>query len=169
MGNIDHAEWHQPGTSPPTLGTLRIRPAGRGDAAVWATLRHQLWPEESASELSAEAAGFFEGADAQVAQVLLAESSEGGVIGFAELSLRPYAEECSTSPVAFLEGWYVVPAARRQGVGRALVRAAEEWGRRQGCREFASDTPIDNVASIAAHQTLGFEDAGALRCFRKDL
>jgi aminoglycoside 6'-N-acetyltransferase I len=169
MGNIDHAEWHQAGTSPPMPGTLRIRPAGPGDAEVWATLRQELWPEESPSELSAEAAGFFEGATRQLAQVLLAESSERGVIGFAELSLRPYAEECNTTPVAFLEGWYVVPAARRQGVGRALVRAAEEWGRREGCREFASDTPIDNVASIAAHQALGFEDAGALRCFRKDL
>jgi aminoglycoside 6'-N-acetyltransferase I len=136
---------------------------------VWADLRHELWPEEPPSELAAEAARFFQRAEPQLAQVLLAESADGVVIGFAELSLRPYAEDCSTSPVAFLEGWYVIPAARRQGVGRALVRAAEQWGRQQGCREFASDTQWDNAGSIAAHQALGFKDAGALRCFRKDL
>ena len=92
-----------------------------------------------------------------------------GLVGFAELSLRPYAEDCRTSPVAFLEGWYVAPSMRRRGVGRALVRAAEEWGRAQGCREFGSDTQFDNSASIAAHLALGFDDAGALRSFRKDL
>jgi aminoglycoside 6'-N-acetyltransferase I len=152
MGNIDHAEWHHDGTSSPMPDALRIRPAGPADAEVWATLRHELWPDESVSELAAEADAFFEAADPQPAQVLLAESPESDVIGFAELSLRPYAEGCSTSPVAFLEGWYVVPGSRRQGG-----------------REFASDTQIDNILSIAAHQALGFEDAGALRCFRKDL
>ena len=102
-------------------------------------------------------------------QELVAEKPSEGLVGFAELSLRPYAEDCRTSPVAFLEGWYVTPSMRRQGVGRALVRAAEEWGRAQGCREFGSDTQFDNSASIAAHLALGFDDAGALRSFRKDL
>jgi aminoglycoside 6'-N-acetyltransferase I len=87
----------------------------------------------------------------------------------AELSLRPYAEDCRTSPVAFLERWYVIPAARRQGVGRALVSAAERWAREWGCSEFASDTELDNSTSAAAHRALGFEDAGAIRCFRKGL
>ncbi len=101
--------------------------------------------------------------------VLVAETERGELLGFAELSLRQYAEDCRTSPVAFLEGWYVLPSARRKGIGRALVTEAEAWGRSQGCREFASDTTLDNTASAAAHMALGFEDAGALRCFRKDL
>lgn len=40
-----------------------------------------------------------------------------GLVGLAELSRRAYAEGCETSPVGFLEGWYVVPERRRQGVG----------------------------------------------------
>ena len=100
--------------------------------------------------------------------VLLAEDSEQ-LLGFAELSLRSHAEDCRTSPVAFLEGWYVKPAERRRGVGRALVAAALQWGRQQGCTEFASDTQLNNRVSAAAHRALGFEDAGAVRCFRKNL
>ena len=38
---------------------------------------------------------------------------------------------------------------------------------RKVCQEFGSDTQFDNTTSIAAHLALGFDDAGALRSFRK--
>ena len=148
---------------------FRVRPANPGDVQAWALLRQALWPAESPDELAAEARGFLVDGDALLEAVLLAEANDGTLLGFAELSLRPYAEDCRTSPVAFLEGWYVIPEARRQGVGRALVSAAEQWARERGCHEFASDTELDNSMSAAAHRALGFEDAGAIRCFRKDL
>ncbi|MFL5449019.1 MAG: aminoglycoside 6'-N-acetyltransferase [Gemmatimonadales bacterium] len=148
---------------------VRIRHARPDDARSWATLRNALWPDQPLQELLDEAEMFFSTGDGRLASVLVAEKAGEGLVGFAELSLRPYAEDCRTSPVAFLEGWYVTPSMRRQGVGRALVRAAEQWGRAQGCREFGSDTQFDNSTSIAAHLALGFEDAGALRSFRKDL
>jgi aminoglycoside 6'-N-acetyltransferase I len=148
---------------------FRVRHARQSDVQDWALLRQALWPAESPDELTAEARAFFVDGDALLEAVLLAEASDGTLLGFAELSLRPYAEDCKTSPVAFLEGWYVIPSGRRQGAGRALVAAAEAWAREQGCREFASDTELDNTASAAAHRALGFEDAGAIRCFRKDL
>ncbi len=59
--------------------------------------------------------------------------------------------------------------ARGRGVGRALVAAAEEWGRGQGCTEFASDAQEDDEASAAAHRAVGFSEVGLVRCFRKDL
>jgi aminoglycoside 6'-N-acetyltransferase I len=156
-------EDQQPGSE------FQVRPARPADAQDWALLRQALWPAESPDELAAEARTFFVDGDTLLVVVLLAEASDGTLLGFAELSLRPYAEDCRTSPVAFLEGWYVIPAARRQGVGRALVSAAEQWARDHGCHEFASDTELDNSMSAAAHRALGFEDAGVIRCFRKDL
>jgi aminoglycoside 6'-N-acetyltransferase I len=149
---------------------VRVRPAHPSDSRCWAELRHALWPDQPLEELAAEADAFLRGAEPRLQAVLVAEGpGEPTLLGFAELSLRPYAEDCRSSPVAFLEGWYVVPQARGRGVGRALVAAAEQWARAQGCSEFASDTQYDNTASAAAHQALGFEDVGALRCFRKAL
>jgi len=102
-------------------------------------------------------------------EVLIAAGANGEALGFAELSIRNYAEDCETNRVAYLEGWYVEPEARRRGIGRALVEAAEEWARRQGCTEFGSDALIDNDVSAAAHRALGFEETVEIRCFRKAL
>lgn len=149
--------------------TISIRPAAPHDAAAWLRLRHALWPEGSESEHRWEVNEFFAGQAREPLAVLLAEDGPGSVIGLAELSIRASAEGCSSDRVAFLEGWFVVPEARRRGVGRALVAAAEQWGREQGCIEFASDTQPDNLISAAAHVALGFAEVGSVRCFRKDL
>jgi aminoglycoside 6'-N-acetyltransferase I len=94
---------------------------------------------------------------------------DGAVVGFAELSLRAYAEGCSTSPVAYLEGWFVLPDERGNGIGRALLHVGEEWGRAQGCSELASDTASENDPGAAAHRGCEFEEVSLIRCFRKDL
>jgi aminoglycoside 6'-N-acetyltransferase I len=170
MRTLDLRRTPRIGTIPPLVrGDFRVRPAEPTDIPRWALMRHALWPSERLSELTAEANAFFAEAIAEPDTVLVAEASEGVLIGFAELSLRAYAEDCTTSPVGFLEGWYVVPEARSRGVGRALVQAAEDWAREQGCSEIASDTRPDDTVSISAHMALGFEDAGGLRCFRKTL
>jgi aminoglycoside 6'-N-acetyltransferase I len=102
-------------------------------------------------------------------EVLLAFDSDDVAIGFAELSIRAYAEGCETENVAYLEGWYVKPDWQRRGVGRALVAAAESWARSRGCTEFASDALLDNLASKAAHESLGFVEIEQIRCFMKRL
>jgi aminoglycoside 6'-N-acetyltransferase I len=59
--------------------------------------------------------------------------------------------------------------ARKSGVGAALIRAAENWAREQGCREMASDAWVENVESQAAHQALGYEVVDRCVHFRKAL
>ena len=93
--------------------------------------------------------------------------SAGHIGGFAEVSIRREASECQLGRVGFLEGWFVEEPFRRSGTGAALVAAAEEWSRAQGCSEFASDTETHNELSIAAHHALGFEEVERLVCFRK--
>jgi aminoglycoside 6'-N-acetyltransferase I len=131
-------------------------------------MRERLWPAEP-GEHAREIDRYFAGTLGEPVEVLLAFNERGEALGFIELSIRRYAEDCVTDRVAFIEGWYVEPFARRSGVGRALVRAAETWGRSQGCTELGSDTEFQNEASIAAHFALGFSDAGAIRCFKKNL
>jgi aminoglycoside 6'-N-acetyltransferase I len=151
---------------------LTIRHVTDSDSAAWLEMRRTLWPDDAEGDHSVEVARFLQGDLKNLLAVLLAVREDTGgtrVVGFAELNIRPYAEGCSTDKVGFLEGWFVVPDARRQGVGRALLVAAEEWARTRGCTEFASDTLVDNDASAAAHQALGFEEVEIIRCFRKDL
>lgn len=172
---------------------ITVRPVTPADRDDWLRMRVDLWPDGSKAEHAGEIAAFFDGLTREPTAVLIAEgdagstidhrekpegvedepagagSDAGQVLGFVELSIRPCAEGCRTNRVAYLEGWYVVPEARRRGVGRALVEAAEAWGRAHGCTEFASDTQPDNTTSLAAHRALGFTDAGTVICFRKDL
>lgn len=146
-----------------------VRPANRSDAAAWLQLRHALWPDSSEAEHREDIDRFLFGHAREPLAVLLAEDVTGRAVGFVELSIRAYAEGCRSDRVAYLEGWFVAPEARGLGVGRALIAAAEKWGRSQGCKEFASDARPDNARSAAAHRALGFTDVGLLRCFRKDL
>jgi aminoglycoside 6'-N-acetyltransferase I len=97
------------------------------------------------------------------------ESTGRRLCGFIEVSLRIYAEGCQTSPVAYIEGWYVDEDFRRRTLGRRLVHTAEAWARGQGLQEIASDTPIDNTVSLQAHQALGYEEVERIVCFRKAL
>ena len=94
------------------------------DSGAWANLRHMLWSEGSRDEHAHEIAEFFAGIAHEPAAVLMAEDSERGVIGFAELSIRSHAEGCHSDRIVYLEGWFVLPDSRRQGVGRALVTSA---------------------------------------------
>jgi aminoglycoside 6'-N-acetyltransferase I len=154
---------------------IQVRHVGRHDAAQWTALRAALWPEDGLGSHAAEVERFFaeprRGPGTMPEAVLVAETggSAAALVGFAEVSRRAYAEGCETSPVGFLEGWFVVPERRRQGVGRALVAAAEAWARGLGCREFASDALAANTVSAEAHRALGFEEVEVIRCFRKDL
>lgn len=147
---------------------MQIRPASPHDAAAWCRMREALWPSAT-DQHEREINEFFAGARTEPQAVLIALDDAGDAVGFAELSIRPFAEECYSGRVAYLDGLYVVPDARRQGIARALVGASEGWGRSAGCVELASDTELTNDVSAAAHLALGFVEVGRSICFRKDL
>jgi aminoglycoside 6'-N-acetyltransferase I len=148
---------------------MNMRPVTPADQAVWLSLRQALWPDTPITKHQDEMAAFFAQRAREPLAVLLAVGDRDQAIGFVELSVRAYAEGCDTQQVAYVEGWYVVPECRGQGVGRALIQAAEDWGRSQGCTELASDAEADNEVSRLAHGAVGFTDVGLVRCFRKDL
>ena len=110
---------------------IHIRTAEPSDIDQVGQLRAALWPAESPAHLRAEAARFLTeprrgpGMMPEVVFVAATMGSTPVLVGFAEVSRRLYAEGCESSPVGFLEGWYVVPERRHEGIGRALVAAAE--------------------------------------------
>jgi aminoglycoside 6'-N-acetyltransferase I len=129
-------------------------------------MRLALWPEYSSGEHQAEM-------ELTVAdptnQMFVAARPDGRLGGFLEFGQRKYAEGCDTSPVGYIEGWYVDADLRRQQVGGALVRAAEAWARQQGLREMASDCLLDNSVSEQAHLSIGYQEVERLITFRKSL
>lgn len=75
--------------------------------------------------------------DARNQPVWVAESDNGKLAGILEASVRNYADGAGRTNVGYLEGWYVRPPFRKKGVGKALVRAAEEWARGRATSTWA--------------------------------
>lgn len=151
---------------------FHVRPAQPPDRGALARLLHALWPESTAEEHAGELelilAGKAPGTLPMV--IFVAEDKDGTLVAFLECGLRSHAESCNPShAVGYVEGWYVVEEHRRKGIGKTLLKAAEEWARSQGCTEMASDAVIDNVLSQNVHQRLGFEVVERSVLFRKTL
>lgn len=138
------------------------------DQPGWLALRQQLWPHCTRQEHLAEMASLL-AARKRFAQFV--EYDDAGVpLGFIEIALRTdYVNGADSSPVAFLEGIFVAPAARGTGVARRLVAEAEHWAKFMGCKEFASDAQLDNTASHAMHAALGFVETERVVFFKKAL
>ncbi|MFZ0272253.1 MAG: GNAT family N-acetyltransferase [Acidobacteriaceae bacterium] len=151
---------------------MRIRAALPSDLEPLADLCHALWPESPREELRQELAATLAGRNPSTLPLLhfVAETPDHRLIGFLEAGLRSHADGCDTShPVGYIEGWYVDEAYRRQGVGRQLLTAAEDWARTHGCREMASDAYIENTLSHRAHQALGYVPVSRSVLYRKPL
>jgi aminoglycoside 6'-N-acetyltransferase I len=154
------------------MENLVVRRAELEDVPELAKMCHCLWPKASVAEHAKELAALF--ADnlpgPLPATVFLAEELDGRVVGFIEVDLRSHADGCDPSrPVAYIEGWYVLPAHRRRQVGARLVAAAEDWARNEGCTEMASDAWQDALDSQRAHEALGFEVVDRCIHYRKNL
>jgi len=136
------------------------------DCAAWAKMRAALWPDETAQLHAAEIDTLLAG---DHAWSFVAETTEGEHAGFAEVALRPYANGCDTRPVPFLEGIWVEPRFRRQGLGAQMIAHIETLLAARGFREIGSDALIDNRVSHAAHRAWGFSETERVVYFRKAL
>ena len=101
--------------------------------------------------------------------VFIAERPDGSVCGYVEVGGRAYADGCNSSPVGYIEGWYVDPDVRRRGYGRALLAAAETWARERGYTEMASDARLGDSVSLEAHVRNGYAVVDRIVQFRKSL
>jgi aminoglycoside 6'-N-acetyltransferase I len=141
-----------------------VRQMGVNDRAIWAEMRIALWPDDT---LPVHTATIDELLGDNDVWGFIAEATDGGAIGFAEIAVRKYANGCDTRPVAFLEGVWVKPQFRRRGIGTRLIAHAAALLAARGFRELGSDTQINNHASQAAHVAWGFSETERVVYFRK--
>jgi len=137
------------------------------DIEQWLSMRLSLWPDTDEHLHRKEIAMMLANSDRNC--VFVCEDLQGVLIGFSEVSLREWAEGCLSSPVGYLEGWFVKKTKRKKGAGAKLLSAAEDWARSHGCSEMASDTNLGNTDSEAAHRKLGYQVTGRVITFKKDL
>lgn len=141
---------------------MKVRPYADADFSGWKRLRTALWEDQTEADMRQWLAR-------PDTVTLVAEGADGALLGFAEAGERSWAEGATAGPVAYLEGWFVDPDWREQGIGTALVRGVETWARAHGYRDLCSDTGPDNPVSLHAHVRLGFVEVDRAVLFHKTL
>ena len=142
-----------------------IRRVTLEDKAEWFNMRKGIWPETPDDYMSFDMDDIL----ASDNDAIFFAVVDGRPVGMIEARLREYGEGCETSPVGYIEAWFVYPEMRGRGVAGVLTLAAEDWARSKGCTEMASDTWLDNGSSIRAHLKIGYLEVERLVHFVKRL
>jgi putative acetyltransferase len=90
------------------------------------------------------------------AAVFVAEADDGTVVGRLSVGRDPHPASTHVADV----GLMVAAGARRQGVGKALLRAAVDWARPAGVRKLELHVFPWNEAAIKLYEGFGFEREG---------
>lgn len=86
--------------------------------------------------------------------LFIARDSDGMALGFTQL--YPFLSSLALAPAWLLSDLYVVPAARRQGVGEDLMNAARVHAERTGACGIQLETAKTNLAGQALYERLGY-------------
>jgi L-amino acid N-acyltransferase YncA/DNA-binding transcriptional ArsR family regulator len=137
---------------------LTIRPMVNGDAAqVLAIYQAGLDSGEASFETSAPSWADFDAARLPGHRLVAADPASGEVIGWAAVS--PVSDRYVYEGVVE-HSIYVAPAARRRGVGAALLRALIRSTAAAGIWTIQSGIFPENTASLRLHEKAGFRVVG---------
>lgn len=105
-------------------------------------------------------AGWFRGKEDRNFPVIGAESDDGELLGFASYGpFRAWPAYKYTVENAI----YIHKDHRGKGLGRLLLRELIARARAQDLHVIVAGIDMENAASIAMHQSLGFAHAGTIR------
>lgn len=150
--------------------SINIRPGSARDAISVAALATQVFLDTYATEgvrpdLAREAfreysEQAFSRRFAQAGREFVIASQAEAVLGFAEVLLSP-----GRSPVAGLAGaelvrLYVQPRTQRAGIGRALLRRAEQLARSVPLPSLWLTVWDGNANALAFYRRMGYADVG---------
>ena len=147
----------------PLKAGVGVRRARSTDAARIAALSGQLGYPTSEKQMKARLKDALKDKDAAC---FVAESREGGLIGWIHVSTTPLLE---VERRAEVNGLVVDETARSRGGGAVLLAAAEKWARGKRCTSMAVRS---NVLRERAHRFYlrnGYEHYKTQKAFRKGL
>lgn len=147
---------------------MQVRRATLQDAGTIAPLfdRYRQFYEQAPDPMLARAF-VQERLERDESAIFIAESPEGQVLGFTQLF--PSFSSVGASRTWILNDLYVLPEARRQGVARALIEAAADFGRQTGASRLELETDHDNRSAQALYRHLGWTTYDGTQRFRFDL
>jgi ribosomal protein S18 acetylase RimI-like enzyme len=87
--------------------------------------------------------------------IFLVRANDDELLGFTQL----YPSYCSVAmrPILYLYDLFVIPAARRTGIGRALIEHARDAAKDCGAARLTLETQTTNSAGQSLYEALGFE------------
>ncbi|RDW16226.1 aminoglycoside 6'-N-acetyltransferase [Oceanobacillus chungangensis] len=125
-----------------------------------------LWPENEFEALKDEFATLIDRDQHKILLTLIEEQT----VAFIHLSIRnDYVEGSNSSPTGYVEGIYVSPEYRKQGISRRLFKEGRKWLLHKGCKQVGSDIEWSNQVSYEFHKSIGFKEANRLITFIQDL
>jgi ribosomal protein S18 acetylase RimI-like enzyme len=105
----------------------------------------------------------FQSRIAEPDRAVLVAVSGNTVVGFVDASLQRHeggATYHRTGIDVYVEELIVTAAQRRRGVGTALMRAIETWGRNAEARMISLDTHLTNAAARGMYGAIGYREVG---------
>ena len=82
-----------------------VRRINDEDREEWFRMRKGIWPEAPDEYLRSDMGDILAGEDDAVFMAFF----DNTPVGMIEASLREYGESCETSPVGYIESWFVYP------------------------------------------------------------
>jgi GNAT superfamily N-acetyltransferase len=104
------------------------------------------------------------GGQTEGASVFVAEDGQGARLGF--MHVAPLWDYYLEQPCGHIWDIVVRPEARRRGVGRALIAAAEQWARDRGYRLLTLNVFVENREALRLYEELGFAPE-SMKCVKR--
>jgi GNAT superfamily N-acetyltransferase len=140
-----------------------VRRARSTDAAGIAELSGQLGYPATEKQMKARLKDALKDKDGSC---FVAESREGGLIGWIHVSTTPLLE---VERRAEVNGLVVDETARSLGAGAQLLAAAEKWARGKRCKSMSVRSNVLRERAHGFYLRNGYEHYKTQKAFRKEL
>lgn len=147
----------------PSKTGITLRPVRLADAASLALLVTELGSPAPAEQIAARLSSILGQTDHHL---LVAEGGNDRPVGLLHAAVVPIIETELTLQIFAM---VVAQTSRRAGIGRQLVKAAEEWGRARGCALVALRCNIKRLEAHRFWAAAGYANTKTQYAFRKPL